>query len=661
MASDQMEVAALGRPFALGMLYDAYRDKLITDFSLWDRETIQKYKIKKTQNGTFCETTVSDSIDEKASLLKADASLIVSFLSGLVEVGGAANYLLDDKEFKNQSRVIHQYRATTAYERLELNHQDAKKLQIEEVIRNSNATHVVTGILYGANAFFVFDSEKLDSSTVHSMETSMRSSIKKIPKLCPQLKLDRHLREADKKIIGNFTCKFFGDFILEKNPTTFEEAVDTYRKLPELLGNNGEKSVPVKAWLTPLKNLDPAAAELKGNLSDGLIRKVDNVLKSIREIQLRCNETLEKGLVKTFPQMHKKLKCFQHLTEDYKKKVQQIMQEKIPLIREGEEEEESLQSFLDEQDKSPFSQMNLDKWLDYLDREINVIASCLDIMKGIKMIPEKSDLDRNVLGVEDALCFVFTSIETHDSYMDQMVNYFKETPSSVTPPSKDQWFFSDKVLENMKQKANMISETAKNLKSNSRYCFLVAALPNKEFNGATIYHYREGVKQTEDFSKPVIHRVKNVMEKKDLMWYYCDLTLDPETVNGNLVLQHGLKGCHYFEVMWSNETTKGIGVGLAYEGVPRNGNGLHTGFGYNDISWYFGVYSNSYCVWHNSKKIWSSTRPSGCNRIGVYLDWPGGTLSFYQVSSNSLTHLHTFEKRFSVPLYPGFYIWDKST
>uniref|UniRef100_A0A3Q2CPQ6 Stonustoxin subunit beta-like n=1 Tax=Cyprinodon variegatus TaxID=28743 RepID=A0A3Q2CPQ6_CYPVA len=680
MASDQMEVSALGRPFALGMLYDAYSDKLITDFSLWDRETIQKYSIKKTQNGTFYETTVSDSIEDKAYLLKADTSLIVSFISGLVEVGGSANYLLDDKEFKNQSRVIHQYRATTAYERLELNHQDAKKLQIREVIQNSHATHVVTGILYGANAFFVFDSEKLDSSTVHSMETSMRSSIKNIPKLNPELKLDKHLRESEK--IENFTCKFFGDFILEKNPTTFEEAVGTYSKLPELLGNNGEKSVPVKAWLTPLKNLDPAAAELKGNLSDGLIRKVDNVLKSIREIQLRCNETLEKGLVKTFPQMHKKLKCFQHLTEDYKKKVQQTMQEKIPLIREGEEEEESLQSFLDEQEKSPFSQKNLDKWLDFLDREINVIASCLDIMKGIKMIPEKSDLDRNVLGVEDALCFVFTSIETHDSYMDQMVNYLKETPSSVTPPSKYQWFFSDEVLENMKQKANMISETAKNLKSNSRYCFLVAALPNKEFKGATIYHYREGVKQTEDFSKPVIHRVKNVMEKKDLMWYYCDLTLDPETVNGSLILseedkkatcgtwqkypktekrfnqypqvlcREGLKGCHYFEVKWSSETTKGIGVGLAYEGIPRKGNGRHTGFGYNDVSWYFGVYSNSYCVWHNSKKMWSSTRPSGCNRIGVYLDWPRGTLSFYQVSSNSLTHLHTFENPFSVPLYP---------
>ncbi|KAM4750923.1 verrucotoxin subunit beta-like [Anableps anableps] len=506
MASDQMHVAALGRPFALGMLYDACQDELITDFTLWDRETIQRSS-RTLQKSSEYETTTSESIETKASLLKADTSLIVSVLSGLVEVGGSANYLNDQKEFKNQSRVVLQYRATTAFERLDLNYQEAKQLQSRDVIKNSHATHVVTGILYGANAFFVFDSEKLDSISLHSMETNMHSLIKKIPKPDAKGNVVKNLREEEKTVMEKFTCKFYGDFILERNPTTFEEAVDTYRKLPGLLGNNGEKSVPVKVWLTPLKNLDPSAAQLKGDLSDGLIRKADNVLKGIREIQMRCNDTLGKEVVKTFPQMHKKLRCFQHLCEDYKKTVQLTMQEKIPLIREGEEEEEeSLESFLDEQERSPFSQNNLDKWLDYFDREINVITSCLDIMKGIKMIPEESDLDRQVLGVEDALCFVFTSIETHDSYMDQMDNYFKETPTCVTPPSKDQWFFSDEIFENIKQKASMISETAKGLKSSSRFHFLVTVLPNVEFKGATIYHYRKGVKKTEDFSKPPIYQ-----------------------------------------------------------------------------------------------------------------------------------------------------------
>ncbi|XP_035992574.1 neoverrucotoxin subunit alpha [Fundulus heteroclitus] len=517
MASDQMLVAALGRPFALGMLYDARQDQLITDFTLWDRDTIQKLTIRTTQKSSVYETTTSESIETKASLLKANPSLIAGVLSGLVEVGGSANYLNDKKEFKNQSRVILQYKATSAFQRLDMTHQDAKKLQTKDVFKNSLATHVVTGILYGTNAFFVFDSERLENHSLRSMEASMQSLIKKIPKLNPDGNMVKKLTE-EKNVMEKVSCKFYGDFILDKNPTTFEEAVDAYRRLPGLLGTNGEKSVPVRVWLTPLKNLDPAAAELKADLSDGLLRKIENVMEALRETEMRCNDIMEKEVVKTLPHIYKKLKGFQHICEKYRKTVQQTLQEKIPLIREGEEEEDSLEKFLDAQENSPFSQNNLNTWLDNLDREINVIASCLDIMKGIKIIPEESDLDRQVLGMEEALCFVFTSTETNDPFMDQMVDYFKETPTRVTPPTKDQWFYSDEVLENIKQKANMMSETAKSLGTSNRFSFLVAALPNKEFRGATIYHYRSGVLKTRDFSKPAIHREKNITDKQDLMW-----------------------------------------------------------------------------------------------------------------------------------------------
>ncbi|XP_045073694.1 LOW QUALITY PROTEIN: NACHT, LRR and PYD domains-containing protein 3-like [Coregonus clupeaformis] len=42
--------------------------------------------------------------------------------------------------------------------------------------------------------------------------------------------------------------------------------------------------------------------------------------------------------------------------------------------------------------------------------------------------------------------------------------------------------------------------------------------------------------------------------------------------------------------------------------------------------------------------------------IGVYLDFPAGALSFYSVSSGTLTHLYTFHTTFTEPLYPQFKI-----
>ncbi|XP_028827868.1 NACHT, LRR and PYD domains-containing protein 12-like isoform X2 [Denticeps clupeoides] len=41
------------------------------------------------------------------------------------------------------------------------------------------------------------------------------------------------------------------------------------------------------------------------------------------------------------------------------------------------------------------------------------------------------------------------------------------------------------------------------------------------------------------------------------------------------------------------------------------------------------------------------------NRVGVYLDWSAGTVTFYSVSSDGLTHLHTFHSTFTQPLYPA--------
>uniref|UniRef100_A0AAV2LQ29 Uncharacterized protein n=1 Tax=Knipowitschia caucasica TaxID=637954 RepID=A0AAV2LQ29_KNICA len=52
----------------------------------------------------------------------------------------------------------------------------------------------------------------------------------------------------------------------------------------------------------------------------------------------------------------------------------------------------------------------------------------------------------------------------------------------------------------------------------------------------------------------------------------------------------------------------------------------------------------------NNKKSWSSS--SGT--VGVFVDCPAGSLSFYTVSSERLIHLHTFSSTFSQSLVPGF-------
>ncbi|PWS23139.1 hypothetical protein DKP78_14710 [Enterococcus faecium] len=79
--------------------------------------------------------------------------------------------------------------------------------------------------------------------------------------------------------------------------------------------------------------------------------------------------------------------------------------------------------------------------------------------------------------------------------------------------------------------------------------------------------------------------------------------------------------------------------------------------GCNTKSWSLSCSPHRYSVRHNNKPTDIPAPSSGSRRVGVYLDWPAGTLSFYSVSSDTLTHLHTFHSTFTEPLYPGVWVY----
>uniref|UniRef100_A0A8C7P6E3 B30.2/SPRY domain-containing protein n=1 Tax=Oncorhynchus mykiss TaxID=8022 RepID=A0A8C7P6E3_ONCMY len=168
--------------------------------------------------------------------------------------------------------------------------------------------------------------------------------------------------------------------------------------------------------------------------------------------------------------------------------------------------------------------------------------------------------------------------------------------------------------------------------------------------------------------------------------YVCDLTLDLNTVNRLLSLseenrkvtcrteeqpypdhperfddcrqvlcREGLTGRCYWEVEWSGGRAD---IGVTYKGINRRGRGIDCCLGWNDKSWSLVCYDKSYRTCHNKNPTTIDVPSSSSHRVGVYLDWLAGTLSFYSVSSDTLTHLYTFTSTFTEPLYPGFRVCD---
>ncbi|KAI9529508.1 hypothetical protein NQZ68_011217, partial [Dissostichus eleginoides] len=519
MASDLMNVAALGRPFTLGMLYDARSDTLVPGFKLWDDIVLQASVTESYQPFNDFVVSGSDTTESKSSLLNIDASLKASFMGGLIQVGGSAKYLNDEKKFKNQSRVTLQYKATTNFKELSVTQLKSMSPQQRDLIKNGLATHVVTGILYGANAFFVFDSEKLEDRELQDIEGSMQAVIKKIPSLSIEGSVGIKLTDEEQDLKNKFSCKFYGDFHLKSIPATFEDAVQTYTQLPKLLGTKGENSVPVKVFLTPLKLLEPAATEVRKDISIELVRKAQEALEELREIKMRCNDSLDDKVVESFPVLHEELSTFLKLCVYYKTNIQKAMEKKIPYIREGKEDESSLEEVFEDRHKSPFNNEKLNKWLSHKERQINVIKSCVDTMEGVKIVLNQTKLDREVFdsGVEDVLCFVFTSLPKGDIYLDEMDDFLKTNKLGIT--HEEECYHSDEVLKTMREKAKMFQSSAKGLKNSSQFRFLITAKTNDNYKGATIYHYKKGRLVTEDFQRQKPSSVETITDKRDLIWY----------------------------------------------------------------------------------------------------------------------------------------------
>ncbi|OCT63067.1 hypothetical protein XELAEV_18044163mg [Xenopus laevis] len=170
---------------------------------------------------------------------------------------------------------------------------------------------------------------------------------------------------------------------------------------------------------------------------------------------------------------------------------------------------------------------------------------------------------------------------------------------------------------------------------------------------------------------------------KPMKWFdiqvVSDLQLDVETAANNVVISKDLKtaswtgidqcrkesqkrfqscqvlscrafysGKHY----WSVDTSE-LGdwmVGVAYPSIGRKGAGSFIGYT-NNKSWCLCRCDKGYTMMHGTEV--QILYQLSCCRLGIYLEYEAGRLSFYELSG-PIRHLHTYIAKFTEPLHPVF-------
>nr|XP_040027242.1 tripartite motif-containing protein 16 isoform X2 [Gasterosteus aculeatus aculeatus] len=175
--------------------------------------------------------------------------------------------------------------------------------------------------------------------------------------------------------------------------------------------------------------------------------------------------------------------------------------------------------------------------------------------------------------------------------------------------------------------------------------------------------------------------------RADFLHYSNDLTLDPNTANPYLSFSDGRRGVTtrsepqpypdhphrftswaqvlgragmagrcYWEVEWAG--SGGVSIGVCYKNMGRSGGGSDSKLGHNSRSWSLDCSPSDCFFQHNKERV--TVGAACCSRIGVYLDFRGGTLSFYNVS-DAMVLLHKVKTTFAQPVYAGFWVGLSST
>ncbi|XP_076134905.1 stonustoxin subunit beta-like [Alosa pseudoharengus] len=684
-------ISALSRPLDLGTLYDARNDRLIPGISLWNAEDMKSKTQVTAQPHTEFQVSASESFSEKTNLLDVSASVKLSFLGGLIAGGGSAKYLEKKTSSTQECRATLKYRVTTMNKELMICDLGDPN---PEVLNKTDATHVVSQVIYGADALMEFQATATDASKKQVIEGNLNVMINKIPEIGISGDGSLKMNDEDKEKVKDFSYRFYGDFQLNNLTSTFEEAVKVYKELPSLLGENGEKTVPVQVWMYPLSKFRDTNSKLKKMISDHQVFAVEKVMDDFHQAEIRTKDLLK--MTKVDDIVHK-LKQFQRSLSDFTTQFMREIGELIPAIRGGEEEEAALRDLLKSQDASGFSEKEMKQWLDGKETEINVVKMYIEKLK-CEIKPPGPELHSFLMhpDVTHAFVFSFTSLSYEEQYLKkiaQTAENFRSGSTTCSTPEQDPgeeddvpWYIRPEVKEALHSARDVFHKAPPENK-------VISFLSDPKYPGASVQWYHNMVLKDPHATTIPGHLCchvcvacadsnsvdgPEVMSRAHLTGRFgkpapdaCKLTLDPNTAHRCLLLHEGnrkvtrvnkeqpypdhpdrfdghqvlsrepLTGRCYWECEWDGKMAD---IGVAYKSISRKGlnqkelDGLWIGT--SDKAWCLKCTSESYSVWHKKSK--TVIPAQGSRRVGVHVDREAGTVSFYSVSSGSHTLLHTF-------------------
>lgn len=502
MASGILQLPCLGRPFHLGMLYDCRRDKLIPGISLWDASKLKSALQSRPQPCSIVKIIAEDNMRMKSSSLGIKGSLKLSILGGLVNVSGAAEYIDDRKSSQQQARVTLKYSSTSRFD--ELSMEQIKGIQYPDVLEDSDATHVVTGVIYGSDAFFVFDRTVMLEEKNCDIHGKVEAMVKVFSGISGSGSGSVSSKTTQREEVEKLNCTFYGDLILESNPSSYAEAIKLYGELPALVLKGD--SVAKEVYMYPISALDSRQQKIIRTIDQVLITKVEEVMEFIHDIEIQCKDLKKCDECFKFCDINSQITKFLSLLKEFKMEFVEKLSELLPKIRGTGAEEKDLADLVLSIHKSPFNSKELTSYVKRKGKELSQLVQYLkkvSIEPKVQHVFSSEGRDLSVLTTdyqyEYVICFAFNVTSEETAFTRKLESYLStgETVAGL----EHEWFDEQHTLKSLRVKSKIFQEF---VKTNAKREDLAFAVTDKneetDSSGPAIILYSNG--EPMDFNPP---------------------------------------------------------------------------------------------------------------------------------------------------------------
>ena len=210
------------------------------------------------------------------------------------------------------------------------------------------ATHVVTELKYGFNAFMLFEMEKSESESKQEIEGDLEIVLKSMP-ISGGASID--VADSERDVKSRLTFKFHGDAVVDPPPSSYDDAVEVYQKLPEYSLDN-ERVLSYS--LAPISEFCGELEQILLDIANDNIERVVDMLEDFEHVEKVLRRLLSTKLALDFQRYRGVLLDLERRFENARGGFTSSLQTLLPRIRTNEADESELTNLLTEYATSPF-------------------------------------------------------------------------------------------------------------------------------------------------------------------------------------------------------------------------------------------------------------------------------------------------------------------